>query len=237
MFSSRLQSFVRRGAARLAAAIGFLRLSPNAVTLIGLGVTLVGAVLIALDQLWPAGLVLLLAGSFDILDGAVARVTGKMHRYGAFLDSTADRYGEGVTYLGLLYLLLVRDHRQLEPFLVAAALAGSFLVSYVRARAQSLGFSCDGGWFARPERIVVTALGLLTGQLAIMLWVLALATNLTAGQRIREVWQQHRAQLAADAASGDAAGGDAAGEIAASRDPSAASGRQPPASLAEPRAL
>jgi phosphatidylglycerophosphate synthase len=81
---------------------------------VGLGLTVVAAVLIALDMLLPAGLVLLLAGSMDILDGAVARVSGRTQRYGAFLDSTADRYGEGAIYLGLLYLLLIREHQDLQ---------------------------------------------------------------------------------------------------------------------------
>ena len=203
MFSRLLQASVRAGAQRLAAAARLAKLSPNVITLVGLGLTVVAAVLIALDMLLPAGLVLLLAGSMDILDGAVARVSGRTHRYGAFLDSTADRYGEGAIYLGLLYLLLIREHQDLQVFLVAAALLGSLLVSYVRARAQSLGFTCDDGWFARPERVVVTVLGLVLGQLTIMLWILAIATNLTAIQRIYLVWTQHRAQLTSEAASAE----------------------------------
>lgn len=195
MFSRLLQSSVRAGAQRLAAAARLVKVSPNAITLIGLGITLVAAVLIGLDLLLPAGLVLLLAGSMDILDGAVARVSGRVQRYGAFLDSTADRYGEGAIYLGMLYLFLIHEHQDPQVFLIAAALLGSLLVSYVRARAQSLGFTCDGGWFARPERVVVTALGLVLGQLTIVLWILAIATNLTAIQRIYLVWTQHRAQL------------------------------------------
>lgn len=195
MFSSLLQASVRAGAQRLAAAARLVKVSPNVITMVGLALTLVSAVLIGLNLLLAAGLVLLLAGSMDILDGAVARVSGRVHRYGAFLDSTADRYGEGAIYLGMLYLFLVRLHEDPQVFLIAAALLGSLLVSYVRARAQSLGFTCDGGWFARPERVVVTALGLMLGQLTIVLWILAIATNLTAIQRIYLVWGQYRAQL------------------------------------------
>ncbi len=204
MFSNRLQNFVRAAVVRAVRALGPRNVSPNVLTVIGLAITLASAVLIALDQLLIAGVVLLVAGSFDLLDGAVARVTGKVHRYGAFLDSTADRYGEGATYLGLLYLFLVREHQVVQPFLIAAALAGSFLVSYVRARAQSLGFSCDGGWFARPERVVLTAIGLVTGQLTIVLWILAVLTNVTAGQRVLTVWRQYRAQLHQPGPGGDA---------------------------------
>ncbi|HUY57886.1 MAG TPA: CDP-alcohol phosphatidyltransferase family protein [Candidatus Micrarchaeaceae archaeon] len=195
MFSSLLQASVRAGAQRLAAAARLVKVSPNVITMVGLALTLVSAVLIGLNLLLAAGLVLLLAGSMDILDGAVARVSGRVHRYGAFLDSTADRYGEGAIYLGMLYLFLVRLHEDPQVFLIAAALLGSLLVSYVRARAQSLGFTCDGGWFARPERVVVTALGLMLGQLTIVLWILAIATNLTAIQRIYLVWGQYRVQL------------------------------------------
>ena len=203
MFSRLLQASVRAGAQRLAAAPRLVNVSPNVITLVGLGTTLVAAVLIAINLLLPAGLVLLLAGSMDILDGAVARVAGRVQRYGAFLDSTADRYGEGAIYLGMLYLFLVRLHEDPQVFLIAAALLGSLLVSYVRARAQSLGFTCDGGWFARPERVVVTALGLVLGQLTIVLWILAIATNVTAIQRIYLVWTQHRAQLTLESALGE----------------------------------
>ncbi|HEY6538209.1 MAG TPA: CDP-alcohol phosphatidyltransferase family protein [Candidatus Dormibacteraeota bacterium] len=210
MFSRLLQASVRSGAQRLAAAARLVKVSPNVITMVGLGLTLVAAVLIGLDYLLPAGLVLLLAGSMDILDGAVARVSGRVHRYGAFLDSTADRYGEGAIYLGMLYLFLVRLHQDPPVFLIAAALLGSLLVSYVRARAQSLGFTCDGGWFARPERIVVTVIGLMLGQVSILLltvvlWILAAATNLTAIQRIYQVWGQYRSQLHQEPAPQEAA--------------------------------
>ncbi|HUY07959.1 MAG TPA: CDP-alcohol phosphatidyltransferase family protein [Candidatus Dormibacteraeota bacterium] len=205
MFSRLLQASVRAGAQRLASAARLVKVSPNVITMVGLALTLVAAVLIGLNLLLPAGLVLLLAGSMDILDGAVARVSGRVHRYGAFLDSTADRYGEGAIYLGMLYLFLVRLHEDPQVFLIAAALLGSLLVSYVRARAQSLGFTCDGGWFARPERVVVTALGLMLGQLTIVLWILAIATNVTAIQRIYLVWGQYRAQLRQESASAEAA--------------------------------
>ncbi|MGA9920262.1 MAG: CDP-alcohol phosphatidyltransferase family protein [Candidatus Dormiibacterota bacterium] len=205
MFSRLLQASVRAGAQRLASAARLVKVSPNVITMVGLAMTLVAAVLIGFNLLLPAGLVLLLAGSMDILDGAVARVSGRVHRYGAFLDSTADRYGEGAIYLGMLYLFLVRLHEDPQVFLIAAALLGSLLVSYVRARAQSLGFTCDGGWFARPERVVVTALGLMLGQLTIVLWILAIATNVTAIQRIYLVWGQYRAQLRQESASAEAA--------------------------------
>ncbi len=220
MFSTLLQKSVRAGAQRFAASARLVKISPNVLTLVGLLITISAACLIALNQLFLSGLVLLLAGSFDILDGAVARASGRIHRYGAFLDSTADRYGEGAVYLGLLYLFLVRDHRDLEVFLIVAALLGSLLVSYVRARAQSLGFTCDVGWFARPERVVITAVGLLINQMTIVLWILAIATNFTALQRVHAVWLQYRVQP-----SGEPDGGPDTGDPAG---PSTSSSSPPP---------
>lgn len=201
MFSRLLQASVRAGAQRFAAAARLVKFSPNVLTLVGLLITFGAAALIALDQLLWAGLALLLAGTFDILDGAVARASGRINRFGAFLDSTADRYGEGAVYIGFLYLLLMRQHRDVEVFLIAAALLGALLVSYVRARAESLGFTCERGWFARPERVVVTALGLMVNQVAILLWILAIATNFTALQRIHEVWSQYRSEIRGEAKS------------------------------------
>ncbi|HKR98892.1 MAG TPA: CDP-alcohol phosphatidyltransferase family protein [Candidatus Dormibacteraeota bacterium] len=176
-----------------------LGLTPNALTVAGLIVCVGAATLIALGYLTAGGLVLLLASLFDILDGALARVTGRMHRYGAFLDSTTDRYAECFTYIALLYYFLFRTHSSVEPMLVTFALMGSLLVSYVRARAQSLGFDADGGLLARPERVVVTVVGLvIPPALYWALWILAVLTNFTALQRIWLVWQQARRTPAAD---------------------------------------
>jgi CDP-diacylglycerol---glycerol-3-phosphate 3-phosphatidyltransferase len=199
VFTTRFQDWVRAGARRLVRTLGLMRLSPNTLTVTGLVVNAVSGVLIASARLIPGGIVLLLASVFDILDGAVARVTGKVYRYGAFLDSTTDRYAEGFTYMGLLWYYLFHGHHTVEPMLVIAALTGSLLVSYVRARAQSLGFVCDGGLLARPERVVFTVIGLLVPVLLLpVLWILALLTNLTAIQRIWFVWRQSRQTAAVD---------------------------------------
>src|SRR5216684_1289927 len=162
--------------------------------------------LVAVNQLLLGGLVLMVAGFFDIFDGALARASGKVYRYGAFLDSTVDRYSEGVVYLGILIYFL-QQHDGLRPIIVLIALAGSYLVSYVRARAQSLGFTCDVGILARPERVVIIVAGLLlesiglrVGQwspLTVALLILAVGTNFTAVQRVWVVWQQNRAELRA----------------------------------------
>ena len=199
MFTTRFQDWVRGLARRLVKSLGLMRLSPNALTITGLVINALSGVLIATGKLIAGGIVLLLASVFDILDGAVARVTGKVYRYGAFLDSTTDRYAEGFTYMGLLWYFLFNGHHTIEPLLVIAALTGSLLVSYVRARAQSLGFVCDGGLLARPERVVFTVLGLLVPPLLVpILWILAVLTNVTAIQRIYFVWRQSRQTAAVD---------------------------------------
>ena len=199
MFTTRFQDWVRARARQLVPLLRLLRVTPNMLTLVGLVISAGAGLLVAIGQLVPGGVVLLLAGAFDILDGAVARVTGKVYRYGAFLDSTTDRYAEGFTYMGLLWYFIFNGHHTVEPMLVIAALTGSLLVSYVRARAQSLGFVCDGGILARPERVVITVLGLLINPILVpMLWVLAVLTNLTAVQRIFLVWRQARQTAPAD---------------------------------------
>ncbi|HYL72431.1 MAG TPA: CDP-alcohol phosphatidyltransferase family protein [Candidatus Dormibacteraeota bacterium] len=193
MFTARFQAWVRAGARRLVPALQRAHLTPNALTVAGLLVCVAAAALIAAGYLTAGGVVLLVASLFDILDGALARVSGKTYRYGAFLDSTIDRYAEAFTYIALLWYFLFRVHHTLEPMLIIFALTGSLLVSYVRARAQSLGFDGDGGVLARPERVVITVIGLIVSPLLVWaLWILAVLTNVTAVQRIVQVWRESR---------------------------------------------
>src|SRR3977135_3603891 len=202
MFTTRFEAWVRRKAEALMSAIGRVPLTPNQVTVVGVMLTFVAAGLIAFGHLQWAGAVLIVAGTCDILDGALARSTNASYPYGAFLDSTLDRYSEGAIYVGLAAYFVSMGGPLQRWLLLAtlAGLAGSMLVSYVRARAQSLGFTCDSGLFARPERVVVTVIGLIfSGVLGgyvlyAVVFLLAVVTNLTALQRIREVWLQGRAQ-------------------------------------------
>jgi CDP-diacylglycerol--glycerol-3-phosphate 3-phosphatidyltransferase len=203
MFTQKFQAWVRKWAERVVGVFRESPITPNMLTIFGLVITAVGAALVALGHLFVGGLVLWFAGLFDILDGALARASGKVYRYGAFLDSTVDRYSEGLVYMGLLIYFLGK-RSSLEPILILAALAGSFLVSYVRARAQSLGFTCDVGILARPERVVIIVAGLLLesiihiagfSPLTLALIILAVGTNFTAVQRVWVVWQQNRAEL------------------------------------------
>ncbi|HVH65200.1 MAG TPA: CDP-alcohol phosphatidyltransferase family protein [Candidatus Acidoferrum sp.] len=206
MFTQKFQAWVRRWAERAVAVFRDSPITPNMLTLFGLFITGVGALLVAAGQLLLGGIVLAFAGFFDVFDGALARAAGKVYRYGAFLDSTVDRYSEGVVYLGILIYFLDR-HDGWRPIIVLIALAGSFLVSYVRARAQSLGFTCDVGILARPERVVIIVAGLILesaglnvaglGPLTLALVILAVGTNFTAAQRVWVVWQQNRVELRA----------------------------------------
>jgi CDP-diacylglycerol---glycerol-3-phosphate 3-phosphatidyltransferase len=217
MFTQKFQAWVRRWAERFLSVFRESPITPNMLTLFGLLITAVGALLVATSQLLPGGLVLMVAGFFDIFDGALARASGKVYRYGAFLDSTVDRYSEGVVYLGILIYFL-RHHDGLQPVIVLIALGGSFLVSYVRARAQSLGFTCDAGILARPERVVIIVTGLLLesiglrfgpwSPLTVALLILAIGTNFTAVQRVWVVWQQNRAELRALRGEAPSAGQD-----------------------------
>lgn len=198
MFTTRFEAWIRRQAERLMSVLGRIPVTPNQITVVGVALTFVAAVLAALGYLRGAGVVLIFAGTFDILDGALARSSGRSYPYGAFLDSTLDRYSEGAIYIGLAAYFASMDGPLQRWLLLStvAALAGSFLVSYVRARAQSLGFTCESGVFARPERVVATVVGLIFGGvvLYVVVFLLAILTNLTALQRIREVWLQGRAQ-------------------------------------------
>lgn len=196
MFTTRFQAWVRRVAMRAMARVQRLPITPNQLTIAGLAITCVAALLVALDNPFAGGLVLLFAGVFDIFDGALARATDRSYPYGAFLDSTTDRMAEGVIMVGLA-IYFERHGIGAGTILVVLALAGSYLVSYVRARAQSLGFTCDGGLLARPERVLLTVVGLLLtplhpGGLLTVVVILAVFTNVTAIQRVWTVWRQSR---------------------------------------------
>ena len=174
---------------RLLAALG---VSPAAVTIAGLLGSVVAAVLIGRGELLAGGIVSLVAGALDMFDGALARRTGHASPFGALLDSTLDRISEAVVLFGVLVYELDRGNDE-EALLVFVALAGSMLVSYVRARSESLGVALTSGLFARPERVVVLGAALITGWMQLGLWVLATVSVATALQRL---WLASRALLA-----------------------------------------
>lgn len=168
-------------------------LTPNAITWIGFAVTLGAAALIITGHLLAAGFVVLVAGFFDILDGALAHKVGQATSFGAVLDSTIDRLSEAVL---LIAILVIYIWSPLAVLLVALALVGSLMVSYVRARAEAVGFDCRVGLFTRTERVIVLALGLLLsflgGALIIAVAVIAILSFFTVGQRLIYIWQQRK---------------------------------------------
>ena len=163
--------------------------SPGALTWLGFVLAIAAAVLITTEQLLVAGFVVLVAGFLDMLDGALARRTNRVSRFGAVLDSTLDRLSEGVLLLGILVLFAGKGEVT-WVLLTGIALIASLLVSYIRARAEALGLECAVGLFTRPERIIVLVLGLLLNQLEIALAIIAALSLFTAGQRLVYVLRQ-----------------------------------------------
>lgn len=191
---SRLAHELAQPAAQLLAKAG---VKPNTITGLSLLVAIAAAVTIAWGYPLWGGLVVLVAGLLDMVDGALARVTQQVSRFGAFLDSAVDRLAEAVLLVGILILLLNRDSTQ-GVLLVYATMVGAVLVSYARARAEGLGLDCKVGLFTRAERIIVLAIGLLINQIVIILWIVAVLSYLTLGQRLLHVWQQTRASHISD---------------------------------------
>ena len=175
---------------RIAQGLEATGISPNALTVIGFVLTVGVSGTLALGYLPAGGLLLILAALFDTLDGALARHSGQVTVFGAFLDSTLDRYSEAVTLIGLVIYYAGQPASTLPVVLLACTLAGSLMVSYTRARAEAVGVECKEGFFQRTERIVVLIAGLLTGWMLPLLWVLAIFTNVTAVQRILDVYRR-----------------------------------------------
>ena len=163
-------------------------MSPNLLTVIGFVLTVGVAYVLATGHLQIGGVLLAVAGLFDALDGTLARLAGRRSRFGAFLDSTVDRFSEAVIFMGLLVHYAQHGGRQ-ESFLIYATLVGSLMVSYVRARAESIGIECKRGILTRFERAVVLVVGLILNQMLIALWIMAVLSNFTALQRIYLVWR------------------------------------------------
>jgi CDP-diacylglycerol--glycerol-3-phosphate 3-phosphatidyltransferase len=164
-------------------------ITPNTLTLINLALNIVAAYVIATGHFLLGGVLVLVSGLFDLLDGALARFTKQTTKFGAILDSTIDRISEAAILFGLLIWYSGRGGR-LEIALIFAVLIGSFLVSYIRARAEGLGWQCQVGLFTRAERVIVLAIGLLVNQIFIALCVLVVFVFVTVGQRLVYLWKQ-----------------------------------------------
>lgn len=166
-----------------------LGILPNTMTILGLAGTTIGAVFLAQGYMTIGGLFILIMGAVDALDGTMARLRGEPENFGAFVDSVTDRYAELVTFAGLLYYFAMRQDT-LSALAVFFAAAGSVLVSYVRARGQSLGFETKIGILTRMERYMVLAPSLIFNIPLVGIWIIAVLANLTALQRILDVRRQ-----------------------------------------------
>ena len=164
-------------------------LNPNLFTTVGFVVSIASAYFFGIGSLTIAGILVLLSGTFDIIDGKVARATNRVTKFGALYDSTLDRYAEVIMFFGLAYYFVSLDYLW-RSVAVSIALGGSLMVSYVRARAEGLGFECKVGIMQRPERIVLIGLGAIIHEYVLMGAVVAIAilANFTAGQRLYHVW-------------------------------------------------
>ena len=182
-------SLPRRFADPVALAVARTGLTPNAVTALGLAGSLGAAALVAGGYFLIGGLLVLAAAALDLLDGALARATGRVTPFGGVFDAVLDRMGEAAVLGAVLFHFSEGGHRQ-EVILVYIAIVGSILVSYVRARAEAAGLSLKEGLFTRPERVIVLGLGLMVDQVLIALWILAVVSVFTALQRLYTVWRR-----------------------------------------------
>ncbi|HCU57377.1 MAG TPA: CDP-alcohol phosphatidyltransferase family protein [Anaerolineaceae bacterium] len=179
---------------------GFLNnlgIRPNVITLSGLFGNFISAALIAMGYLTWGGLLAMIIWPLDALDGTMARLRGEDSKYGSFIDSTTDRYSEIAIYGGLM-IHFIRNDQWLGIVLAYLALTGSLMVSYTRAKAESLGFTAKNGWFSRAERYIVLMPGIIFRRPDISLWVLAVMTYVTALQRFLNVRRQSRLTPAED---------------------------------------
>lgn len=197
---------IGRGAGRIinamVRALAQSRVNPNLLTLIGVTINVCCGLLFGFGYFFAAGVTLVIANLFDMLDGNVARLTGRVTKFGGFLDSSLDRLSDMVVFVGLLvfYARDTADHSTLNVFLAGAALMGSVLVSYTSARAESLIPKCDVGFLRRPERVVLLIIGALTthpgsqniflNRMPAVLWVLAIGSYWTFAHRMYHTWRE-----------------------------------------------
>lgn len=187
--------------------------NPNLLSVIGLGINVLAALLYGYGQFFYAGLVMIFANIFDLLDGRIARLTGRVTKFGAFLDSTLDRLSDMIVFLGII-IFYSRDteyHSTLYAALTGAALIGSVLVSYTSARAESLIPKCDVGFLRRPERVVLLILGSLTvwpessspflNKMPATIWLMTVLSYWTFAQRLFHTWRQIREMESRETAS------------------------------------
>lgn len=192
-FSDRMRVVFKGVLDPVGAFFNRLGILPNTMTLIGLAGTVIGAILLALGYITLGGIVIMIMGLVDSLDGTMARLRGMPSDFGAFVDSVTDRYSELVIYGGLLYYFLQKGD-MVSLLGVYLAASGSVLVSYIRARAASLGMDTKVGFMGRLERYLVLAPSLILSIPEYGVWIIAVLANVTAIQRILDVRRQAHEQ-------------------------------------------
>src|SRR6267142_2784452 len=197
---------IGRGAQRIIDAmvrwLAYGHINPNFLTVIGVAINVGCGLLFGYGQFFWAGIVLIVANLFDMLDGQVARLSGRVTQFGGFLDSSLDRLSDMVVFVGLM-VFYARDgsfHSTLNVFLAGAGLMGSVMVSYASARAESLIPKCDVGFLRRPERVVLFIIGALSthpgsnnffaNRMPAVLWVLAVGSYWTFAHRMYHTWRE-----------------------------------------------
>jgi len=197
---------IGRGASRIISAmvagLARRRINPNVLTVIGVSINVLCGVMFGLGHFFWAGIILIVANVFDMLDGSVARKTGQVTRFGGFLDSTFDRISDMAAFVGLMvfYARATPQHSTLYVLLSGLAMVGSVLVSYASARAESLIPKCDVGFLRRPERVVLLIVGALStvpgsqslfaNRMPAVLWVLAVGSYWTFAYRMYHTWSE-----------------------------------------------
>ncbi len=188
MLTNMARAWGARGIQPVAHLLIRLGFHPNTVTLLGFALNAAVAAILAVGHLRLAGALLIFTLAFDAVDGMMARTQGKVSRFGAFLDSTLDRWTELLLYIALIWYYL-NIGQKAGVLLAATALGMSFMVSYARARAEGVGFMCKEGVFTRFERLLALIIGLLFGLLLWVLVLIAALAGVTAVQRILVVWR------------------------------------------------
>jgi CDP-diacylglycerol--glycerol-3-phosphate 3-phosphatidyltransferase len=188
MLSEAVRKYSRKFLEPLARFLSATGVSPNVVSILGFILMVGVAIVLAKGYLFLGGILIIVAGIFDAIDGTLARMMGRTSRFGAFLDSTLDRFSEAIIYLGL-FIYFIGQNQRLELILIYATVVGSLMVSYARARAESINVPLKDGLFTRFERIFLLVAGLLLNQVTLVLWILAVFTNFTAIQRMYLVWR------------------------------------------------
>lgn len=189
MVSTRFANTFRDRISGLGKVVARTHITPNALTFIGLVLNGVVAVVIASGNLVLGGVLLLVSGFWDALDGAVARATGKTSPFGAFLDSTFDRYSDAVVLGGVLVYFTLNDGGTTPILLTYIAIVGSLIVSYIRAKAELVGIQGNVGFAQRLERVIILAVALIFSRPEWGMWVLAILTQFTAAHRLFHVWK------------------------------------------------